>query len=82
VISEAKISAIAVSLLTGVGLTLVLSQALRDLGGALAISVPITLIMGGVLALFATDSIKKGRDASPSDPADSKQAPDGANEGK
>jgi ATP/ADP translocase len=61
-IGEAKISALAVSALTGVGLTLMLNQALRDLGYALsmAISVPITLLMGGVLFLFANDNMKKG----------------------
>jgi hypothetical protein len=66
-IGEAKISALAVSALTGAGLTLMLSQALRDLGYALTISVPITLVMGGVLFLFANDDIKKGGKEPPSD---------------
>jgi hypothetical protein len=61
-ISEAKLSALAVSALTGIGLTLFLNQALRDLGSALAVSVPVTLVMGGVLTLFATDNIKKDGD--------------------
>lgn len=61
-ISEAKLSAIIVSLLTGVGITMFLNNAMRDLGSALAISVPVTLVMGGVLALFASDNIKKGGD--------------------
>ncbi len=59
-ISEAKLSALAVSALTGVGLTMFLNTALRDLGSALAISVPVTLVMGGVMTLFASDNIKKG----------------------
>jgi hypothetical protein len=59
-IGEAKLSALVVSLLTGVGLTLFLSQALRSLSFALTISVPITLVMGAVLFLFASDNIKKG----------------------
>ncbi len=61
-ISEAKLSAIIVSLLTGVGITMFLNNAMRDLGSALAISVPVTLVMGGVLTLFASDNIKKGGD--------------------
>lgn len=68
-IGEAKISALAVSALTGAGLTLMLSQALRDLGYALTISVPITLVMGGVLFLFANDDIKKGGNEPPPDKA-------------
>lgn len=64
-IGEARQSAIGVSLVTGVGLTLVLNQALRDIWFALQITVPITLIMGAVLALFATDSIKKGGEDRP-----------------
>ena len=59
-IGEAKISALVVSALTGVGLTLMLNQALRDLGIALSITVPVTLVMGAVLFLFASDNIKKG----------------------
>ena len=64
-VGEAKISALAVAALTGVGLTLMLNQALRDLGYALSISVPITLLMGGVLFLFANDNMKKGGSESP-----------------
>lgn len=64
-ISEARISAVAVSLLTGIGLTLMLNTALRDLGSALAISVPITLVMGVVVALLASDDIKKRDDKPP-----------------
>lgn len=59
-IGEAKLSALAVSFLTGVGLTIVLNQALRDFGFALTISVPITLVMGAVLFVFASDNIKTG----------------------
>ncbi len=64
-IDEAKISAIIVSLLTGVGITMFLNNAMRDLGSALAISIPVTLVMGGVLTLFASDNIKKGGEKSP-----------------
>ena len=64
-IGEAKLSALFVSALTGIGLTLFLNQALRDLGTALAISVPITLVMGAMLFLFASDNIKKGGDKPP-----------------
>ncbi|OYW89319.1 MAG: hypothetical protein B7Z22_00525 [Hyphomonas sp. 32-62-5] len=68
-ISEAKLSAIAVSLVTGIGITLFLNQALRDLGSALAISVPVTLVMGGVMTLFASDNIKKGGEKPPKNEA-------------
>ena len=64
-ISEARISAVAVSLLTGIGLTFMLNTALRDLGAALAISVPVTLVMGIVMALIASDDIKKRDDKPP-----------------
>jgi hypothetical protein len=57
---EAKLSAILVSAIVGVGLTVTLGAAFRDLGSALAISVPVALIMGVVMAAFATDEIKKG----------------------
>jgi hypothetical protein len=72
-IGEAKISALAVSALTGVGLTLTLNSAFRDLGVALGIAVPVALVMGIVLFLFASDDIKKSGD---------KPAPKQANEGK
>lgn len=58
-LSEARISAIVVSLLTGAGLTLVLSEALRSLAFALTFTVPITLVMAAVLALLASDNIKQ-----------------------
>ena len=64
-IDEAKLSALVVSALTGIGLTLFLNQALRDLGTVLAITVPITLVMGAVLFVFASDNIKKGGDKPP-----------------
>ena len=64
-ISEAKLSALVISVLTGAGLTLLLNQALRDLGFALTISVPITLVMGAVLFVFASDNIKTGGDKPP-----------------
>lgn len=64
-ISEAKLSALAVSALTGIGLTLVLGRALRDVMFALSISVPIALVMGVTLFLFASDNIKKGGDKPP-----------------
>jgi hypothetical protein len=81
-IDEAKISALVVSALTGVGLTMFLNSALHDLGSALAISVPVALVMGAVLFVFASDSIKKGGNSPSPDQTDSKQAPSGANEGK
>jgi preprotein translocase subunit SecY len=62
---EAKLSALFVSALTGIGLTLFLNQALRDLGTVLMITVPVTLVMGAVLFLFASDNIKKGGDKPP-----------------
>jgi hypothetical protein len=62
-IGEAKISALAVSALTGVGLTLMLNQALRDLGYALTISVPVTLVMGGVLFLSLTTTSRRAQRA-------------------
>lgn len=58
--SEAKLSAIVISLLTGAGLTLALNAGFRDLGFVLSITVPVTLVMAAVLALFASDNIKKG----------------------
>jgi preprotein translocase subunit SecY len=64
-IDEAKLSALVISALTGIGLTLFLNQALRDLGTVLAITVPVTLVMGAVLFLFASDNIKKGGDKPP-----------------
>ena len=64
-ISEAKLSALVISVLTGAGLTLLLNQALRDLGFALSISIPITLVMGAVLFVFASDNIKTGGDKPP-----------------
>ena len=64
-IDEAKLSALVISALTGIGLTLFLNQALRDLGTVLAITVPVTLVMGAVLFLFASDNIKKDGDKPP-----------------
>lgn len=64
-IDEAKLSALIISALTGIGLTLFLNQALRDLGFALTITVPATLVMGAVLFVFASDNIKKGGDKPP-----------------
>jgi len=66
-IGEAKISALVVSALTGVGLTLFMNQALRDLSLALSISIPVTLVMGAVLFVFASDNIKTDGDKPPSD---------------
>ncbi len=70
---EAKISALVVSTVTGVALTMMLAQALRDLGAALAISAPIALVMGAVLFVFANDTVK---------PCAGKAAPDEVKEGK
>ena len=64
-IDEAKLSALVISALTGIGLTLFLNQALRDLGAVLAITVPVTLVMGAVLFVFASDNIKKDGDKPP-----------------
>lgn len=80
-IDEAKISALIVSALTGVGLTLFLNSALRDLGSALAISIPAALVMAVILVLGASDTIKK-RDGKPSRETDLSQAPERAKEGK
>jgi len=64
-IDEAKLSALVISALTGIGLTLFLNNALRDLATALTITVPVTLVMGAVLFVFASDNIKKGGDKPP-----------------
>lgn len=64
-IDEAKLSALVISALTGIGLTLFLNQALRDLGTVLAITVPVTLVMGAALFVFASDNIKKDGDKPP-----------------
>jgi len=64
-IGEAKISALVISVLTGAGLTVMLNQALRDLGFALTITIPITLVMGALLFVFASDNIKKGGEKPP-----------------
>jgi hypothetical protein len=64
-IDEAKLSALIVSALTGGGLTLFLNQEMHDLGATLAITAPVTLVMGAVLFLFASDNIKKGGDKPP-----------------
>ena len=66
-IGEAKISALVISALTGAGLTLALNQGFRDLGFVLSMTVPITLVMGAVLFLFASDNIKTDGDKPPSD---------------
>jgi hypothetical protein len=60
VISEAKLSALFVSLCTGVALTIMLNAGFRDLGFALSISGPATLVMAAILVFFATDKIKDG----------------------
>ena len=59
-IGEAKISALVVSALTGIGLTLFMNQALRDLGLALSISIPVTLVMGAVLFVLSLISAGAG----------------------
>jgi preprotein translocase subunit SecY len=64
-LDEATLSALVISALTGIGLTLFLNQALRDLGTVLAITVPVTLVMGAVLFVFASDNIKKDGDKPP-----------------
>ncbi|MDP3736621.1 MAG: hypothetical protein Q8R02_04480 [Hyphomonadaceae bacterium] len=64
-LSEAGLSAILVSVLTGIGLTFVLTTAFRSVVTALSVTVPITLVMGAVMALTASDDIKKRDDKSP-----------------
>lgn len=64
-ISEARVSAIVVSVLTGVGLTFVLATAFRSVVTALTVAVPVTLVMAAVMALIASDDIKKRDDKSP-----------------
>jgi hypothetical protein len=62
--SEARLSALVVSALTGVGLTIVLAGAFRSIVTALYVSVPVALVMGAILALTASDEIKKRDDKS------------------
>ena len=54
------ISALLVSLLTGAILTILLAQAFRNVWIALEYTVPATLVMGGVMALLASEKIKFG----------------------
>jgi hypothetical protein len=58
--SESMISALIVTLVTGAMLTLVLAQAFRSVWIALEYSIPATLVMGGVMALIASEKIKLG----------------------
>jgi hypothetical protein len=73
-IGEAKVSALLVAGLAGVGLTLVLREALRDLAMAISISVPVTLALGLGMFLMASDEIKKK--------GDDKRPPRQANKGE
>ena len=57
-------SALIVAALAGVGLTLMLANALRDLVAALAIAVPISLALGAVMAVFASDGPRPPREQS------------------
>ena len=52
------LSALLVSLMTGVLLTVLLSQAFRNVWLALGYTVPATVVMGGVMALIASEKIK------------------------
>jgi len=52
------ISALVVSLLTGVILTVLLTQAFRNVWMAMGYTVPATVVMGGVMALLASEKIK------------------------
>ena len=72
-ISEGVIGALVVALLTGAALTLTLNSAFGNLGMALSYSAPATLVLGGILALLATDKIK---------PSGKKPPPKEANEGE
>jgi hypothetical protein len=74
-IGEAKISALVVAGLTGVALTVTLKEALRSWTTAMSISVPAALVLGVVMFLMASDSIKKKG-------GDTKSPPKQANEGK
>jgi hypothetical protein len=74
-IGEAKISALVVAGLTGVALTVTLKEALRSWTTAMSISVPAALVLGVVMFLMASDSIKKKG-------GDTKPPPKQANEGK
>ncbi len=60
-------SALIVAALAGVGLTLMLANALRDWGAALAVTVPVTLVLGATMALFASDGDRKRDQKSPKD---------------
>jgi energy-converting hydrogenase Eha subunit C len=62
---EAKVSALIVAALVGVGLTLTLSAAFRDVSAAMSISVPVALALGAVMFLMASDEIRKGGDKPP-----------------
>jgi hypothetical protein len=57
--SEARLSALVVAGLTGVGLAMIFSQAFRDIQMGLMIGAPVAVVMGAVLALFASDDVKK-----------------------
>jgi len=72
-IGEAKISALLVAGLAGVGLTLLFSAALRRLTTALSISIPITLVLGVVMFLTASDEVKKTGGDKPKKPDDQGQ---------
>ena len=63
--SEARLSALVVAGLTGVGLTMIFSQSFRDIQMGLMIGVPVAVVMGAVLALFASDDVKKKSGKSP-----------------
>jgi hypothetical protein len=72
-IGEAKISALLVAGLAGVGLTLMFAEALRSLTTALSISVPITLVLGLVMFLTASDEVKNTGGDKPQKPDDQGQ---------
>ena len=57
-------SALIVAALAGIGLTLMLANALRDLMAALVIAVPISLALGAVMAVFASDGPRQRREKS------------------
>lgn len=56
--SEGRLSALLVSGLTGLGLVMIMGQAFRDYLMGLAVGVPVAVVMGVVLALFASDGLK------------------------
>jgi hypothetical protein len=64
--SEARLSAILVSVLTGAGVVLIMGQAFRDVVMGLYFGIPVAIGMALVLSLFASDGVKKKQGEKPS----------------